>query len=136
MRGEYNGNNNVARDACGVYRVAKVIFCQRATNYRALLRKMTYQDKPSYASSSPCILFQFTLFRMLLVYFAWSPCFPLNLTHAGAGPLDPPAGTEQAQQALDAGKKFQENAHEHTHEHTCTAASGRASKIIPNTPAC
>ena len=27
---------------------------QRATNYRALLRKMTYKDKASYASSPPC----------------------------------------------------------------------------------
>jgi len=32
----------------------QVIFCKRATNYRALLRKMTYQDEPSYASSPPC----------------------------------------------------------------------------------
>jgi len=30
------------------------IFCKRATNYRALLRKMTYKDKQSYASSLPC----------------------------------------------------------------------------------
>jgi len=32
----------------------QVVFCKRATNYRALLRKMTYKDKPSYASSPPC----------------------------------------------------------------------------------
>ena len=32
----------------------QVIFCKRATNYRALVRKMTYKDKPSYASSPPC----------------------------------------------------------------------------------
>jgi len=31
----------------------QVIFCKRATNYRALLRKMTYKDKASYASSPP-----------------------------------------------------------------------------------
>ena len=30
-------------------------FCKRATNYRALLREMTHTNKPSYASSSPCI---------------------------------------------------------------------------------
>ena len=35
----------------------QVIFCKRATNYRALLRKMTYKDKPSYASSPPCSVF-------------------------------------------------------------------------------
>ena len=33
----------------------QVIFCKRATNYRALLRKVAYEDKPSYASSPPCI---------------------------------------------------------------------------------
>jgi len=44
------------------YRVAKthrmpqveVIFRQRATNCRALLRKMTYEDKASYDSTPPC----------------------------------------------------------------------------------
>ena len=30
-------------------------FHKRATNYRAVWRKMTYQDKASYASSPPCI---------------------------------------------------------------------------------
>jgi len=32
----------------------QVIFCKRATNYRALLRKMTYKDKASYDSMPPC----------------------------------------------------------------------------------
>ena len=32
----------------------QVSFRQRATNYRALLRKMTYKDKASRASSPPC----------------------------------------------------------------------------------
>jgi len=32
----------------------QVIFCNRATNYRALLRKMTYKYKASYESSPPC----------------------------------------------------------------------------------
>jgi len=32
----------------------QVVFYKRAINYRALLRKMTYKDKPSYASSPPC----------------------------------------------------------------------------------
>ena len=30
------------------------IFCKRATNYRALLRKMTYEDKAAYDSTPPC----------------------------------------------------------------------------------
>jgi len=33
----------------------QVIFCKRATNYRALLRKMTCEDKASYESSPPCM---------------------------------------------------------------------------------
>jgi len=33
----------------------QVIFRKRATNYRALLRKMTYEDKASYDSTPPCI---------------------------------------------------------------------------------
>ena len=33
----------------------QVNFCKRATSYRAHLRKMTYKDKPSSASSPPCI---------------------------------------------------------------------------------
>jgi len=32
----------------------QVIFRKRATNYRALLRKMTYDDKASYDSTPPC----------------------------------------------------------------------------------
>jgi len=32
----------------------QVIFRKRATNYRALLRKMTYEDKASYDSAPPC----------------------------------------------------------------------------------
>jgi len=32
-----------------------VIFCKRATNYRALLQKMTYEDKASYDSTPPCM---------------------------------------------------------------------------------
>jgi len=33
----------------------EVSFRKSATNYRALLRKMTYKDKASYSSSTPCI---------------------------------------------------------------------------------
>jgi len=32
----------------------QVIFRKRATNYRALFRKMTYEDMASYGSSPPC----------------------------------------------------------------------------------
>ena len=32
----------------------QVIIRKRATNYRALLRKMTYEDKASYDSTPPC----------------------------------------------------------------------------------
>ena len=33
----------------------RVSFRKRATNYRALLQKITYEDKASYESSPPCI---------------------------------------------------------------------------------
>jgi len=33
----------------------QIIFHKRATKYRSLLRKMTYEDKGSYESSPPCI---------------------------------------------------------------------------------
>jgi len=33
----------------------RLIFRKRATNYRALSRKMTFEDKASYGSSPPCI---------------------------------------------------------------------------------
>jgi len=36
-------------------RKLQVIFCKRATNYRALLRKMPYENKASYDSTPPCI---------------------------------------------------------------------------------
>ena len=43
-----------------VYRVDSsyivlILFIILATNYRALLRKMTYKDKASYDSTPPCI---------------------------------------------------------------------------------
>jgi len=49
--------------AQGRYRVVKMhrmssvagLFCKRAANYRALLRKMTDQDKGSYESLPPCM---------------------------------------------------------------------------------
>ena len=33
----------------------QVIFRQKATNYGALSRKMTYEDRASYESSPPCV---------------------------------------------------------------------------------
>jgi len=41
----------------------QVIFRQRATNYRALLQKMTYNDKASYGSSPPCSKYSIDLGR-------------------------------------------------------------------------
>jgi len=35
----------------------EVIFCKRATNYRALLLKMTYDNKASYESTPPCTVY-------------------------------------------------------------------------------
>jgi len=32
----------------------QVFFCKRATNFRVLLRKMTYKDKASYVVTPPC----------------------------------------------------------------------------------
>jgi len=34
----------------------RLFFRKRATNYRALLRKMTYEDKASYDCTPPCII--------------------------------------------------------------------------------
>ena len=34
--------------------ISCITFCKLATNYRALLRKMTYKDKASYESVPPC----------------------------------------------------------------------------------
>jgi len=38
-----------------------VIFCKRATNYRALWRKMTYRYKPSYASLPPWMIYMYAV---------------------------------------------------------------------------
>jgi len=37
------------------YLTLQIIFCKRATNYRALSRKMAYKDKASHGSLPPCI---------------------------------------------------------------------------------
>jgi len=44
----------------------QVIFRKRAANYRALLRKMSYEDKASYDSTPLCIIS--VLFRCVCVY--------------------------------------------------------------------
>jgi len=46
------------------YLKLQVILGKRATNYRALLRKMTYKDKASYGSSAPCIKGSLSLSRI------------------------------------------------------------------------
>jgi len=58
VRGQYV-NLNLRRVATGWRRPIgclklKVIFRKRATNYRALLRKMSYIDKASYFSTLSC----------------------------------------------------------------------------------
>jgi len=44
------------------YLKLQVIFRKRATNYRALLWKVTYEDKGTYESSPPCTPQEFFLF--------------------------------------------------------------------------
>ena len=46
----------------------QVIFRKRATNYRALLRKITYEDKASYDSTPPCMTFHKMYNRVLHDY--------------------------------------------------------------------
>ena len=53
-------DSNLHRSATGWRRPigclkSQVIFRKRAPNYKALLRKMTYEDKTSYHSTPPCI---------------------------------------------------------------------------------
>jgi len=58
-------SENYLREIINYYRVAKthrmpylidhfLHISKRATNYRALRRKMTYKDKASYDSTPPC----------------------------------------------------------------------------------
>ena len=49
----------------------QVSFCKRANNYRTLLRKLTYKDKASYASSPPCIC---PTHLCVLCFFVKAPC--------------------------------------------------------------
>ena len=46
----------------------QVIFRKRATNYKALLRKMTYKHKASYGSSPPCTTF--SIYILFIKYLA------------------------------------------------------------------
>jgi len=41
------------------------IFRKRATNYRALLREMTHEDKASYDSTPPCVKLAYEIFFFL-----------------------------------------------------------------------
>jgi len=60
----------------------QVTSCKRATNYRALLRKMTDEDKTSYGSSPLCIYMSKKRKRcwILFVVVLWL-CIFLYLTH-------------------------------------------------------
>jgi len=51
----------------------QIIFPKRATEYRSLVRKMTYEDKGSYESSPPCIgyLFSNRIFSPLSLFLAY-----------------------------------------------------------------
>ena len=68
------------------YRVAKtqgclklqVIFRKRAINYRALLRKITYQNKAPYGSSAPCTLCLFMWYHSAVCCSGW--CSVLRCT--------------------------------------------------------
>jgi len=46
----------------------QVTFRKRATKYRSLLRKITYQDKASYGSSPPCTSFSWTFMFQLWTF--------------------------------------------------------------------
>ena len=47
----------------------QVTFCKRATNYRALLRKMTCEDKASHGSSPPCTyIYSYMFVHMCVAY--------------------------------------------------------------------
>jgi len=47
-------------------------FCKRATNYRALLRKITTEDRASYDSTPPCTgTHHLNLFRWCVNLFSW-----------------------------------------------------------------
>ena len=48
-------STDVRQTATGWRRTLQIIFDKRATKYRLLLWKMTYKDKGSYESSTPCI---------------------------------------------------------------------------------
>ena len=66
----------------------QVIIRQRATDYRALLRKMTYEDKASYDSTPPCTrLFEAycRILSLLQGCFAKQPCnFRLLDSHSSS----------------------------------------------------
>ena len=69
----------------------QIIFCKRATNYRALLRKMTYEDKPSYASSPPCIgpgTFNTSAFTRTHTHTYMNTCIDRRIRRCSALELD------------------------------------------------
>ena len=59
----------------------QVIFRKRATNYRALLRKMTYEDKASYDSSPPCTPVSPSPLHVRTHTHAHAPTHPHKHTH-------------------------------------------------------
>jgi len=62
----------------------QIIFHKRATQYKSLLRKMTYKDKGSYESSPPCIPVWWDAWEWLLLYLSevWHDSFHTYVGHA------------------------------------------------------
>ena len=97
----------------------QVIFRKSATNHMVFLRKMTYKDKASYGSSSPCISLlreDYTYFRGHFIY-THTRTISLSLTHThaqGATRLD---ATLREDCNYDRGRLLHVK-HTHTHKHT------------------
>jgi len=53
-----------------------MFFRKRATNYRALLREMTYKDKAFYDSTPPC-----TKIQNMLYQYTKKICYMPAITH-------------------------------------------------------
>jgi len=60
----------------------QVIFRKRATNYRALLRKITYKDKASYGSSPPCTYTQAHPLSLFLSHTNTQSTSPISHRHS------------------------------------------------------
>jgi len=91
----FDGYNTGWRRLIGCLKL-QVIFRTRATNHRALLRKITYEDKASYGSSPPCSTVQELLdwfeadlgfTKLFLFRFICVLCAVLSPTLSSPSPL-------------------------------------------------